>query len=63
MTEQFDLTALEKALSPKKESAQKKEKTPKKGDKPLLVPVDKEGKEIDPKDMEVGKVYGLKQSE
>jgi hypothetical protein len=69
MTEQFDLEALEKALSPKRGTGKKA--TPKKeeqkpgakkrnSDKPLFVAVDKEGKEVEPGEIREGKVYGLK---
>jgi hypothetical protein len=68
MTEQdFDLGALEKVLAPKKgadkKTVPKKEKTKKQSsDRPLFVAVDKEGKEVKPKDIGVGEVYRLKQN-
>jgi len=63
MTE-FDITALEKALSGK----ERRKKEPQKArghrsDKPLFTAVDKEGKEVEPKDIEEGKSYGLKQND
>lgn len=70
MTEQFNLEALEKALAPKergKKKEEKKEQKPKakkqNPDKPLFIAVDKEGKEVLPKDMKPGETYGLKRNE
>jgi len=69
MTE-FDLEALEKALSPrergKKPATKKKEEKTSEvkrqnPNKPIFVAVDKEGKEVEPKDIKLGKSYGLKQ--
>lgn len=52
----FDIAALEKALSPKGERAKKgTTKKARSNDKPSLVPVGKEGKEIDPKDIKGGR--------
>lgn len=67
MPEQFDLAALEKALSKKerkKQETSKGEEKPKRRnpDKPLFTPIDAEGKEIAVKDMKVGKIYGLKKN-
>lgn len=62
----FDITSLEEALSPKKGRDKTEKGVTKKAhssDKPLLVPVDKKGKEIDPKDIKVGKVCDLKYNE
>lgn len=64
MTE-FSIEALEKALTKKergKKIAEKKQPKTKKvnPDKPLLVAVDKKGREIDPSAIKEGKVYGLK---
>jgi len=62
MTE-FDITALEKALSGKERKKKEPQKTKgRRSDKPLFVGVDKEGKEIEPKDIKEGKSYGLKQN-
>jgi hypothetical protein len=61
----FDLEALERALSTK-ERRKKKGESPRKRrspDKPLWVPVDKDGNPVDPKDMKEGKTYGLKYNE
>ena len=68
MAEQFDMSALEKALAPRgrgKKAAPKKEQKPeakkRNPDKPLFVPVGKEGEEVNLKDIKEGKAYGLKQ--
>ena len=62
MTE-INIEALEKALS-KKEKVKKAPQEPKakrqRSDKPLFIPVDKEGKEVKPEDIKMGKTYGLK---
>ena len=58
-----DIKELEKALTKKREpKPEKKSRQGKKagGDKPAFVPVDKSGNEVNPKDIETGKMYGLK---
>lgn len=59
MVEQFDLSALEKALSVKERGKKKPKTNPA---KPLFVAVDNEGKEVTPEDIEADKTYGLKQN-
>jgi len=61
MTE-FDIAALEKALSGRKKKEPQKARG-RRSDKPLFTPVDKDGKEVEPKDIEEGKTYGLKHKE
>jgi len=63
MTE-FDIVALEKALSGKERRKKEPQKTKgHRSDKPLFATVDKEGKEVEPNDIEEGKSYGLKHND
>ncbi len=55
----FDMDALERALTKREKSEKRTSKT---SDKPIFTTVDKEGKEVNPEDIEEGKVYRLKQS-
>lgn len=70
MTEQFDISALEQALTKKerkKQEASKVEQKPKtkrrNPNNPLFTPIDAKGEEVKPKDMKVGKVYRVRKNE